>query len=534
MKPFYFAIDGAATKRLDVSRAASIIVVETLFVPTNAWLMFTRFVFLVVAFIACSAQAAENARPNVLWICGDDLAAYTLGCYGNTQARTPNIDRLAASGMRFDRAYCNSPVCTASRQSFLTGRYPRTVGVTQLKSVLPESETTLAEMLAAAGYRTAAIGKMHFNSPLKHGFELRLDLAQYQQAHKKRGKQALPDDVRVQPPSKPFKDPASVWLNSECLPVGLADADMSGTWFAQQAADYLQHATDEPFFLMVSFYEPHSPFVFPIEYRGRRDPTSFVVPRVEPQDDWQIPAIFRDLTPAQKQGIMAAYYTSEEFADKNIGLVLDALTASGHDRDTLVVLTGDHGYMLGQHGRFEKHCSYEPAVRAPLVIRVPGEAAGRHTDALVEFIDIVPTILDACHVSIPPAVQGRTLSQLLSGSATRHRDRVIVEYSENEEAMIRDERFKLVYITGRRQRDDGYLPATPLDHRVIQLFDEQDDRDELHDLSRRPEQAARIDALLHQLSDHLRRTARRPEQLPNTDDLSAFIDACLAPDDVGQ
>lgn len=495
--------------------------------------MLTRSVFIVAVFVACSAQAADHARPNVLWICADDLAAYTLGCYGNAQARTPNIDRLAAGGIRFDRAYCNSPVCTASRQSFLTGRYPRSIGVTQLKSALPESETTLAKMLAAAGYRTAAIGKMHFNSPLKHGFEMRLDIPEYQQALKNRVKQALGDDVRVQPPWKPFKDPASIWLNSECLPVGLTDADMSGTWFAQQAADYLNQASGEPFFLMVSFYEPHSPFVFPVEYRGRRETKSFVVPGVEPQDDWQIPAIFRDLTPVQKQGIMAAYYTAEEFVDKNIGLVLDALKASGHDGDTLVVLTGDHGYMLGQHGRFEKHCSYEPAVRAPLVIRLPGERAGRHTDALVEFIDIVPTVLDACHVPVPPAVQGRSLSPLLSGNATSHRDRVIVEYSENDEAMIRDERFKLVYVTGRRQRDDGYLPAKPLDHRVIELFDEQEDPDELHDLSGRPEHAARIDALLRELADHLRRTARRPERLPQTADVYAFIDACLAPDDVG-
>ncbi|HET6883636.1 MAG TPA: sulfatase-like hydrolase/transferase, partial [Pirellulales bacterium] len=279
----------------------------------------------------------------MLWICADDLAAYTLGAYGDPLAHTPNIDRLAAEGLRFDRAYCNSPVCTASRQSFLTGRYPRSVGVTQLKTALPDSETTLAEMLAAAGYRTAAIGKMHFNSPLKHGFELRLDMPEYQQALKARGRETLPQGLAVQPPWRPFKDPASVWLNSACLPVGLTDDDMSGTWFAQQAADNLRSADEAPFFLMVSFYEPHSPFLFPVEYRGRRDPKLFTAPPLQPQDDWQVPAIFRDLTAPEKQGITAAYYTSVEFVDKNVGLVLDALRTSGHDRDTLVVLTGDHG-----------------------------------------------------------------------------------------------------------------------------------------------------------------------------------------------
>jgi choline-sulfatase len=479
--------------------------------------------------IVSSGLAAERSRPNVLWICADDLAAYTLGAYGDPQARTPNIDRL--EGVRFDRAYCNSPVCTASRQSFLTGRYPRTIGVTQLKSALPDSETTFAELLAQAGYCTAAIGKMHFNSRLKHGFDLRLDLPDYQQALDARGRQPLPAGVRVQPPWRPFQDPANVWLNSHCLPVGLTDADMSGTWFAQQAADYLRGASDKPFLLMVSFYEPHSPFQFPVEYRGRRDPRSFAVPPVEPQDVWQVPAIFRDLTDEQKQGIRAAYYTSVEFVDKNVGLVLDALKASGHEDDTLVILTGDHGYMLGQHGRFEKHCSYEPAVRAPLIIRVPGSKT-RRSDALVEFVDIVPTILELCRVSVPTTVQGRSLTGILDGRQQRHRDQVIVEYSENEEAMIRDERFKLVYITGHRRREDGYAAAEPLKGRVIQLFDEQNDLEEIDNLADRPEHAETVRRLLGLLAEHLRRTAREPKRLPETDDVLALIDAALAPHDV--
>jgi arylsulfatase A-like enzyme len=497
----------------------------------------SAFVLTLLTAIS-TARGAEPSRPNVLWICADDLAAYAIGAYGNAHAHTPNIDRLAGAGIRFDRAYCNSPVCTASRQSFLTGRYPRTIGVTQLKTALPESETTLAKILSAAGYRTAAIGKMHFNSPLKHGFELRLDLPEYQQALKARGRQVLPEGVMVQPPWRPFQDPASVWLNSACLPVGLTDADMSGTWFAQQAAEYLRgaylHGTaDQPFLLMVSFYEPHSPFQFPVEYRGRRDPRRFAVPSVESQDEWQVPAIFRDLTREQKQGIVAAYYTSVEFLDKNIGLVLDALATNGLDRDTLVIVTGDHGYMLGQHGRFEKHCSYEPAVRAPLVIRLPGgKGGGRNTAALVEFIDIVPTILDYCHVAIPATVQGRSLAAVVDGEPQQHRGHVVVEYSENEEVMIRDDRYKLVYITGHRQREDGYATVEPLRGRVIQLFDEQSDPDELHNLAEQPEQAERVRRFLEQLADHLRRTAREPPRAAETDDLFTTIDACLVPHDV--
>src|SRR5262249_47223025 len=116
--------------------------------------------------VAGVAGAEGPRRPNVLWICADDHAPYVCGAYGNKVVRTPTLDRLASGGMRLDRAYCNSPVCTASRQSFLTGRYPRTLGVTQLQTPLPDGEQTLARLLRAAGYDTAAIGKMHFNSDL--------------------------------------------------------------------------------------------------------------------------------------------------------------------------------------------------------------------------------------------------------------------------------------------------------------------------------------------------------------------------------
>jgi choline-sulfatase len=471
-------------------------------------------------------------RPNVLWIVADDLAPYAVGAYGCTRVKTPNIDRLAAEGLRFDRAYCNSPVCTASRAAFITGRYPRTVGVTQLKTPLPEGEPTLATLLKAAGYDTAAVGKMHFNSALTHGFDLRLDLAEHQAFLKEKGKKALPAGVEVQPPWRPFKDPASVWLNSTCRPFGAVDEDMPGTYFAGRAAKYIADRRDRPFFLMVSFYEPHSPFHFPVEYRGRHRPDEYPVPRVGPEDDWQIPAIFRELSDKEKQGIIAAYHTSVEYLDRNVGVVLDALKESGRDRDTVVVFIGDHGYMLGQHGRFEKHCCYEPAVRAPLIVRWPGHVKpGRTTAALVEFIDIVPTLLEACGRPVPDAVQGKSLGGVLAGEKKEHREHVIAEYSENEEAMIRTGRWKLVYGTGKRQREDGYATGRPLPGRTVLLYDEENDPDEMTNLAKKPEHAKRVEELTARLAEHMRRTARQPELIPKGD-VHAVLEHCLQPRDV--
>jgi choline-sulfatase len=474
-----------------------------------------------------------SERLNVLWICADDHAAYVCGAYGNKIVRTPNLDRLAGQGMRFDRAYCTAPVCTASRQSFLTGRYPRSLGVTQLSTPLPAGTPTLATMLKAAGYDTAAIGKMHFNSNLKHGFDLRLDLPEHRKALTARGAHPLPAGVAVQPVWRPFRDPARVWLNSACLPYGAVQADMAGTWFVEKAEEYLKEKRERPFFLMVSFTEPHSPFHFPVEYRGKYRPESFSVPKLGPDDDAQIPAIFRDLTDKEKQGIAAAYYTSTEFMDHNVGRVLAALDRAGLAEKTLIVYTGDHGYMLGQHGRFEKHCSFEPAVRAPLLMHWPGIVkSARHTDALVEFVDIAPTILEATGAKVPASVQGKSLVPLLQGKTTRHRPHVIVEYSENEEAMIRTDRFKLIYTTGKRPRQDGYATGKPLPGRIIRLYDLNDDPDEFTDLSRRPEQAERVKALTKLLAEHMERTARQPELLPKSEDVHVVLEHCLQPRDV--
>jgi choline-sulfatase len=488
---------------------------------------------LVIALCGLLTAAAEPTRPNVLWICADDHAPYVCGAYGNTVVRTPNLDRLASEGIRFDRAFCNSPVCTASRQSFLTGRYPRSLGVTLLQTPLPDGTPTLARMLRAAGYDTAAIGKMHFNSSLTHGFDLRLDLPQHARWLKERGARPLPARVEVQPPWRPFHDPARVWLNSAGLPFGAVDEDMAGTWFAREAARYPGERRGRPFFLLVSFYEPHSPFRFPVEYRGRHRPDRFAVPKVGPEDDAQIPQIFRGLTEREKQGIIASYYTSTEYMDKNVGLVLEALRRGGHERDTLVVYTGDHGYVLGQHGRFEKHCCYEPAVRAPLLMRLPGRIeAKRSTAALVEFIDVVPTVLGLCGVPAPEGVQGRSLVPLLEGKAKRHRDHVIAEYSENEEAMIRTARWKLIYGTGKRERKDGYTTGRPLPGRTVRLYDLDNDPEEMTNLAGKPERRRLVDDLTRQLAEHMRRTARQPELVPKTDDVHAVLEHCLQPRDV--
>jgi arylsulfatase A-like enzyme len=456
-----------------------------------------RQLFQAVGAAATSRTAhARDRRPNLLFIIADDHAGYVLGAQGNRQAQTPNLDRLAAEGTRFARHYCNSPVCTPSRQSILTGQLPHAAGVTVLKTPLDDNRPTLAKTLAGRGYSTAVFGKMHFNTPGRpglHGFATAWteDVVLQKWADEVG---PAPDfgAVRTKPPWRPMQDPARIWLNAEKLPFPRAYEQMKSTWTAAQACRYLEEHKDDAFALWVSFQEPHSPFDFPVEYRAKFDSAGFAVPAVGPEDAWQIPLIFRDLSPPEKQGIIAAYYTSVNYLDRNVGVVLDRLRRLRLDRDTLVVYMADHGYSLGQHGRFEKHCCYDPAMQVPLIMRWPGRIARRVVEDFTESVDVPPTILDMLGAE-PFAIQhGQSLRPYLSGGRpTAPRSAIFSEYLENEEACIRTARWKFIHSSGKRARTDGYQTDHPTPGRIVRLFDLEKDPGEFHNVAGRyPEVAA--------------------------------------------
>lgn len=439
------------------------------------------------------AAATRPEKPNVLFLIGDDHAAHAYGAYGNPLVKTPNLDGLAESGVIFTNAFCNSPICTCSRQSLLTGVLPHAIGVRLLQDALSEETVTLADLFKGAGYATAAIGKMHFNSDLHHGFDLRLDGPDFAAFRSRHPAQPIPSEIETLPVWRPFKDPARVWLNGSYLPYAARESDMPSAWFAEQAVEFMEDHVEKPFCLFASFTEPHSPFHFPVEYRGMFDPTRLQVPPVGPEDSPQIPEIFRDLTREEKQRITAAYYTSTAFLDRNVGGVLAALDRLGLREKTLVVYLGDNGYCLGHHGRFEKHCFYEQAVRVPLVVRAPWlDSRGVRAQGLVEFIDIFPTVTELTGVSSPGAVEGRSLVPLLAGRTSVGRNFAFSEYWHYESAMVRTADFKLIYERGKRERDDGYKTGLPLPGRTVKLFDLREDPQEMTNLAARPEQVARV------------------------------------------
>ena len=486
-----------------------------------------------------SERDQTRRRPNFLIIVGDDHAAGMLGIDGDPRQATPRLDRLAREGVRFDRAYCNAPLCTPSRASFITGRLPHAVGVTRLATPLTDDSPTLGDWLGDLGYETGALGKMHFHPDRggedHHGFATRLDSADW-----------LRWLARHPPPGgdhrrkwKPFKSPASEWLNAEGRSFGLPAAAMESSYYVRAAADFFAAhrptgtGDQSPFALVVSFYEPHAPFKFPDDWSPRSRPGQFADHPVTAADQADQPRVFARLTAAQKRGIAASQYTSLGWLDHQVGRVLDALDASGLADETVVVYLGDNGYLLGEHGRFEKHCFYEAAVRVPLIMRWPGHLpANRRVNELVELVDLVPTLLDLGGEPLPPALHGRSRRDLALGfPGARGADVIVSEYLENAEAMARTDRYKLVVTAGTRRRSDGYASFTNPAPPGERLYDLQTDPGETTDLSGRPDLAPVVADLRARLLDRLRTTREfRPAVPPGLTDAEA-LRWCLTPQD---
>ncbi len=445
-------------------------------------------------FVGAAASAAllpglhaQSTRPNLLFLMADDHAGYVLGADGNPLAETPNLDQLSREGTRFAAHYCQSPVCTPSRQSLFTGQLPHCAGVTTLRTALANDKPTLARQLQAADYRTAAIGKMHFNQPGRpglHGLQTAIteDVLNRRWAAELKPK-PIPAGVPGRGPWRPFRVPAREWLNARSEPYARLDYDMRASFQTRLVREYLAANQSNPFALWVSFQEPHSPYDFPVEDWKHFDPQRFPLPRLGPEDGWQIPLIFRDLSDMEKRGIIASYYTSVRFLDRNLGKVLDLLREFGLEENTLVVYTSDHGYSLGQHGRFEKHCGYDPALRVPLLMRWPGRIREGVVQDLTEHVDLSATLLDLLGAE-PFAVQhGHSLRPYLTGGAASPREWIFSELLENEECYARSRKWKYIYCSGKRERADGYKIENPKPGRYQKLYDLEADPGEFTDVS---------------------------------------------------
>lgn len=423
---------------------------------------------------------------NVIVIIGDDHAAYALGCYGSKIARTPNLDGLAATGIRFDRAYVNSPLCTPSRQSMITGKLPHAAGVTLLTSALSDTTYTIPEHLKKQGFKTAVVGKTHFNSTLSHGFDYMLSASDYN-VYVKGISENIPMSLSYRKAKNPWTDSTRVFWNADGLPGPHYDANDIGTFFANKAVDYIEQNKNNRFCLWVGFLEPHAPFNFPIEYTNKYQPEKMPLPQGTPADDRWVPQVFKNLSENDRKGIIRSFYTSVEYLDKNVGIILNKLKSLGLDKNTLVIYFGDNGYLLNHHKRFEKHTLWEESTRVPLIIGMGNNADGLNKPKIItglaEIIDLAPTILDALQVPGMPGLHGKSLLPILYGKEIKTKEVIFSEYLVDNSAMVRTEKYKYIFINGKRDRGLGYATGNPPAGKQKQLYNLSNDPHETKNLA---------------------------------------------------
>ncbi len=401
-----------------------------------------------------------NSQPNILIVMADQLAPQFLAAYGHPLVRTPNIDRLASAGVVFDAAYCNAPLCAPARYVFMSGRLPTRIGAWDNAAELSAEIPTYAHYLSHLGYHTALSGKMHFcGADQLHGFDRRLTTDVY------------PADFTWTPD---WDDPqrALDWYHNmnvvreagTCYRSSYLDYDDEVTFQARRYLyDLARDGGKAPFCLTVSYIHPHDPYVTRPEYWDLYRDQDIDLPATGAGDVDPDPHSCRlreamrmdvDVSERQVRNARHAYYGSTSYVDERIGELLQSLGEAGFANDTVVIVTADHGDMLGERGLWFKMNWFEHSARVPLIVHAPARFSHRRIGAAVSLVDVLPTLVDlatdAGGFDYPTPLEGRSLLGHLAGSGGH--DEVFGEYCAEGTStpiyMRRRGRWKLVTADG--------------------------------------------------------------------------------------
>ena len=458
-------------------------------------------------------------RPNILWYCTDQQRFDTIRALGNTFINTPRLDQFITESVAFTHAYCQAPICTPSRSSFLTGMYPSAVGVNGNGNTdFPQHMETrlIPHILTDQGYDCGLVGKLHLASPAP-GIENRVDdgydFFKYSHDHRRpnapghdyaqwirdQGANAdelmqefQPRNYRQGAENKNFGGVYAPTPENDNIPAHLHQT----RWCTERAIEFIEQERpdDQPWFLSVNAFDPHAPFDPPWEYFQRYQAET--MPGAHFQDSDLVhqrrlaeAGVDFQSNPKHPEAwdhkqMQAAYYAMIELIDTEFGRLQDYLDTNGLRENTIIIFMSDHGEMLGDHGLVLKGCRfYEGLVRVPLILSWPGHIQlGVTSNALVELLDIVPTLYDLIGFERPYYVQGQSLVPVLKGETDQHRDAVRTEFfgaidfpDQTHATMYRDNRWKLVCY-----HDKG----------LCELYDLENDPWEHHDLAEHPDYQA--------------------------------------------
>lgn len=487
---------------------------KTLLRKPAFWNVTTALAGMILAgMLTARACAAADSKPkyNVLFIAIDDLRL-ELGVYGS-RVVSPNIDRLAKAGTVFLSAYCQEALCMPSRASLLTGRRPDTTKVyafdPDFRDALPDV-VTLPEHFKQNGYHTQAFGKI-FHKDDRQSWSVplwRSKQPEYRTAQGRRVLEWIKEDYRRitftwqlgNGITKTKRMGGLPWEAPNVPDNQLRDGDMT-----DEVVKTLNRIGEKQFFLAVGYLKPHLPFVAPKKYFDLydRDKIKLADNSFPPKDvpqcalyNWndmrhyyRIPKV-GPVSEDQARDLIHAYYACVSYVDAQVGRLLETLRKQNLHRNTVVVLWGDHGWQLGEHGMWDKHSNFETSTHAPLIVSVPGQRPGR-TEALVEFVDIFPSLCELCGLSLPQGLEGTSFVPLINKPNRRWKTaafsqfpRVVPGYGRAMGHSMRTARYRFTEWT---------VPET--DFRAIELYDHQTDPNENVNLANRPEHSDLVERL---------------------------------------
>lgn len=483
---------------------------------------FTALHYCINSPLLAEEAPAAKPRMNVLFVAVDDLRP-ELGCYGHPQIKSPNIDALAKQGLRFDRAYCQYALCNPSRSSLLTGRRPDSIRIYDLATFVRTHEpdvVTLPQLFKQNGYESCSIGKIFhvtngnhedeaswstpaWQSPKDDNPETRLAAQKARaKAEAVKSKQRSPDGEDPHADDLPYESP------------DVTDNKLIDGQIADKAVSTLNELKDRPFFLAVGFHKPHMPWVAPKTYWDLYDPSTLRLaefqdlPSGAPTYASNDASEFRRYMNVPKEGPLPeglqrsaihGYFACVSFVDAQVGRVINELDRLGLRKSTVVILWGDHGYQLGEHGTWNKRTNWEVAARVPLIISAPGQQhAGSQTSALVELLDMYPTLVHLCGLKPPAELEGRSFVPLLrkpdlpwKQAAFTMVTRRIPEMGNGFGRSLRTDRYRFVEWTGPKS-----------DKHVYELYDEVADPLEKVNIADRPENDQLVAELTKRLHDN--------------------------------
>ncbi|MDP6636997.1 MAG: sulfatase [Phycisphaerae bacterium] len=456
-----------------------------------------------------AAPKPSGKHINVLFIAADDMNT-DIGCYGDKQVKTPHIDRLAKMGVRFDRAYCQQPLCGPSRASVMTGLRPNTTGFVRLWDNLRKlrpNAVTLGQFFQKQGYYSARVGKIyHYNNPAAIGTDGHDDAPTWNERFNPAGIDKKQEDKIIRYPGGKTGRKGGLGISMAWWGPESKDTEHTDGMVASKAIELIDKHKDKPFFIAAGFFNPHCPYVAPKKYmdlyplseitmqnldEAKKD-LDDVPPMAVQRDTRNWPYFFKGVTHEEARKCKRAYYACISFVDAQVGRLLDALEKRDLMKNTMIVFWSDHGYFLGEKGLWYKRKNFERSVRAPMIVAGPGvKNAGKTCAQPVELLDMYPTLVDYTGHKVPGRLDGRSLRPLLNDPSAAWDKPAISQVFHGPKAQgysIRTAKWRYTEWNGGAAGRE--------------LYDHRNDPDEVTNLASKPKYADIVKRLSKQLAPY--------------------------------